>query len=234
MKELHYRNLQQLLKKQIISGSLKEGDILPSENELAETNHITRTTVRHALDELVKEGYIEKRKGKGSVVTGRHNQLGLLWFRGLPVSSDGIDPVKVIFVKKPHLVDWDDYFFFAIPPAEKAAPCIYFKRIKLIGDDPLMLEYTYLPDISLPGLTDKPFINNSLFDTLNTRYLVEIMGVEQEIKAITADKPIAKSLIVKKGKPLIQILQKFQTSRSNLHIYSRLIYNTEKFALSGM
>ena len=64
MKDPFYKNVQQQIKTQIISGHFKEGDLLPSENDLAAKFKITRSTIRHALDELVKEGYIEKRKGK--------------------------------------------------------------------------------------------------------------------------------------------------------------------------
>ena len=58
-----YKKLHLILREHIITGLYKEGDILPSENELCITHHVTRPTVRQALDELVREGYIRKHKG---------------------------------------------------------------------------------------------------------------------------------------------------------------------------
>ena len=55
---------------------------MPSENDLSHQFKITRATVRQALEELVKEGYIEKRQGKGSVVISDRKTLGLLSFKG--------------------------------------------------------------------------------------------------------------------------------------------------------
>ena len=59
-----YRKLQNDIKSLILSGIYKEGDLLPSEHELRAIHDVTRTTVRQALDELVKEGYIVKIHGK--------------------------------------------------------------------------------------------------------------------------------------------------------------------------
>jgi DNA-binding GntR family transcriptional regulator len=233
MKDPFYRIVQQQIKNQIISGHYKEGDLLPSENELAEKVHITRTTIRHALDELVKEGYIEKKKGKGSIVSLPNRKLGIFHFQNLPGAGTSIDPVKLIFIKKPQLTDWDDYFFFPITEEEKEAGCIYFKRICVLGDEPIILEYTFLANLGLLALTEKPFVNNSLLDTLNSAYLIEIKGLKQELKAISADKSLSKIFNIKKGKPLIQIQQKFETGKKNLAIYSRVIYNTEKFSISN-
>ena len=53
-----YRKLYELLRKHIVEGIYEEGSLLPSENELCTTYQMTRPTVRHALDTLVKEGLI--------------------------------------------------------------------------------------------------------------------------------------------------------------------------------
>ncbi len=56
------------IKKMIRTGSLKQGDLLPGENKLAEMMGVSRVTVRWALKQLAEAGIIETRKGKGSVV----------------------------------------------------------------------------------------------------------------------------------------------------------------------
>ncbi|MDO9613316.1 MAG: GntR family transcriptional regulator, partial [Bacteroidota bacterium] len=71
MKRTRYKEIETLLKVKIQHGVLKVGDYLPSENELCTNFSITRTTVRKALDNLLKEGYIEKQHGKGSLVKER-------------------------------------------------------------------------------------------------------------------------------------------------------------------
>lgn len=56
------------IKEKIRTGALKQGDLLPGENKLAEMLGVSRVTVRWALKQLSEVGIIETRKGKGSVV----------------------------------------------------------------------------------------------------------------------------------------------------------------------
>jgi DNA-binding transcriptional MocR family regulator len=71
MTTLKYQAVLVYLKEQIQRGKYIVGDYLPSENELCAQFSITRTTARKALDELLKEGFIEKIHGKGSRVAER-------------------------------------------------------------------------------------------------------------------------------------------------------------------
>jgi len=54
----------------IISG-MRVGERLPSERELSEKWDVARMTVRRAMDELFKEGAIERRHGSGTFVAPR-------------------------------------------------------------------------------------------------------------------------------------------------------------------
>lgn len=47
---------------------VKAGELLPSENTLMQMFHASRDTIRKALNLLLQNGYIQKAKGKGSVV----------------------------------------------------------------------------------------------------------------------------------------------------------------------
>lgn len=71
MKELNnnkYRKIYQDLSGKIINGEYKEGAQLPSENLLVKSYGVSRETVRKALSLLQTNGYIQKLKGKGSIV----------------------------------------------------------------------------------------------------------------------------------------------------------------------
>jgi DNA-binding FadR family transcriptional regulator len=53
------------LRRQIVSGALKEGDPLPPEDQLMEHAGVARTTVREALRSLESEGLLVVRRGAG-------------------------------------------------------------------------------------------------------------------------------------------------------------------------
>ncbi len=63
-----YYQLKTLLKEQIETGQLRPGDKVPTEAELCERYAISRTPVRQALLELVQEGLLTRRAGRGTFV----------------------------------------------------------------------------------------------------------------------------------------------------------------------
>lgn len=58
------------MKEQILSGDWKEGEKIPSENQLCETFGVSRVTVRQAIQKLVAQGLLETKLGEGSFVKG--------------------------------------------------------------------------------------------------------------------------------------------------------------------
>lgn len=66
-----YAQLRELLKGQILDGSFTPGERIPSEDKLNGLYGVSRITIRRALQELVDEGYLVKRPGKGTYVSER-------------------------------------------------------------------------------------------------------------------------------------------------------------------
>jgi len=63
-----YYQLKEELRKDILRGVFKEGDLIPSEREFAEKYHLSSTTIRRALNDLVHEDLLERKAGKGTFV----------------------------------------------------------------------------------------------------------------------------------------------------------------------
>jgi DNA-binding GntR family transcriptional regulator len=233
--EARYQQLQRELKSQILAGKYPVGGLIPSENELCKHYHVTRTTVRHAMLQLEQEGYIQKRQGKGSLVIAPvRRTLGLLSVKGFSevLSGEQLE-VHTLLLEGPHYKNWDEDFFFLLSPAEKEAGSIYLRRLRCAGNDPAMLEDTYLPNLNLPGFCAKPLVNGSLFETLNKTYHIEITAVNQDLRAVSADDATAGYLNMNPGEPLLHIFLRFQTNRDSLFIYSSLYCNTNRFSIGN-
>lgn len=111
--------------------------------------------------------------------------------------------------------------------------CIYMERIRLVNEIPLFFDISYIANINLPRFCSRTFENKSLFEILRKSYSIEIKGGIQRLKAIPAEGQIIDLLRVKKGKPVLYLERKLETSRANFFIYSSLYCNTETHALSG-
>jgi DNA-binding GntR family transcriptional regulator len=225
-----YQIIHQTLKERIQLGNYPEGELLPSENELCEEFKTTRATVRQALMELVKEGYIERFHGKGSVVKTQIRRLGLLAFQGF---SQVVENPKSTVIQNFVKSSWPDPFFFQLSPAEKKAGCVAFERLRSSGNEPLMLEKTYLPAFEdIENLITKPLIDGSLFQSLRTYSNIEVVNLEQSIRAIGAENGIAKLLALPRHTPIVYIERRYATSVPDVYVYSELYCNTQKFSLS--
>lgn len=227
-----YRKLYEILRKHILDGVYKEGDLLPSENELCSVYGMTRPTVRQALATLSNEGLIKKHQGKGSIVHSMPRDIGILSVSGT-TSAVGDRNLKTIIIKKPVLIPWPGNFMFPVSELEAESGCIYMERLRLLEEVPIFYDISYIGNINLPRITARQFENRSLFQILRDNYHVEIKGGEQRIKAIPADSKISRFLKLRKNQPVLHLERKMETNITGLFVYSSIFCNTEKYSIFG-
>ena len=227
-----YKKLYETLRKHIVEGVYKEGDLLPSENELCQLYGMTRPTVRQSLAELASNGYIKKHQGKGSIVHHLPREIGILSVSGT-TSAVGDRNLRTRIIVKPIIKQWDEGFMFQLSDLEKESGVIYMERLRLLDGIPIFYDISYIANINLPRITSRQFENKSLFQILRDNYQVEIKGGEQRIKAILSNLKISKFLKIKKGEPVLHLERKLETNVVGLFLYSSIYCNTEKYSIYG-
>lgn len=227
-----YRKLYELLRKHILSGVYEEGSLLPSENELCALHGMTRPTVRHALETLVKDGLILKKQGKGSIVRKPPQNIGILSISGT-ASAVGVRYLKTDILQKPEIRNWPETFVFELSELEKESGCVYMERLRYVDDKPVFYDINHLPNIKLPRFTSRTFENKSLFEVLRKHYQISILGGEQQLKAVIPDEKIKNLLRLKKGQPVLYIERKLTTNKEGFNIYSTIYFNSEKHSIFG-
>ncbi len=96
-----FEQIAQQIEQRILSGELRSGDRLPTERELAEQFHASRTAVREAMKSLAQKGLVDMRPGRGTIVidgTSRamRHSLGLMMRIGQAVNSSSLVEVREI------------------------------------------------------------------------------------------------------------------------------------------
>lgn len=229
-----YIMLYNQLKRKIVTGTFAEGELLPSENKLTSEYQVARSTVRQALNELVKDGYINKKQGVGSIVDRSVKSLGLLSFKGFSDVMGKVNKnVSTRNINGPTIAPWMDHFFYKLTKEEISAGCIFLERIRFVDNDPVMLELTYIPNFGLSGLCQSTFVNNSLFQTLNVKYNIEVNNLTQDLRAVTANAKVSRNLQLTIGNPVLHVYRKYFTTREHFKIYSSLFCNTNKYAIGS-
>jgi DNA-binding GntR family transcriptional regulator len=227
-----YRKLYELLRKHILDGIYKEGDLLPSEHELCQLYGMTRPTARQALAALAAEGYIRKQQGKGSIVRSLPREIGILSVGGT-TSALGDRNLKTQILVKPRIIPWGKKFIFELSPLELESGCIHMERLRLLDDIPVFYDINYIPNINLPRFASHRFEDKSLFEMLRLHYKVEITGGEQRLKAIPADKIVSHYLQLEINAPILHLERKMETNRAGFYIYSSIFCNTSEHSIFG-
>ncbi len=227
-----YKKLYEILRRHITNGAYEEGSLLPSENELCAVHGVTRPTVRQALEALVRDGFIIKKQGKGSIVKKLPQDIGILSISGT-ASAIGQQYLKTQIITKPQIMSWPDDFPFELSTIEKESGRIFLERLRLVNDQPVFYDVNNLPNINLPRFSSRAFENRSLFEILRINYQIEITGGEQKLKAIKATKKISEILHIEESSPVLYMERKLNTNRDGFHIYSTIYFNSEKHSISG-
>lgn len=227
-----HKQIYEIIRQHITDGIFKEGDLLPSENDLVKTHGFTRPTVRKALERLQSEGYIAKHQGKGSIVKGAIKGIGILSLKGT-TSAVGHDNLQTRIIVTPEIRPLETAFLYSLSNTERESGSIYFERLRIMNGKAVFFDITILPNINLPRFTRRSLENKSLFDILRKHYQVVITGGEQQILAIKADARLREHFQVPEGHPVVQLNRKIETNRFGFYIYSQVFCNTEEYALYG-
>jgi GntR family transcriptional regulator len=98
VREIRYQSIADDLRRQVTSGALAAGRLLPSEADLGDTYGASRVTIRRALEVLRDEGLVDARQGFGwfvSVAPLRQSTAQLGTIEGQLIES-GIKPERQI------------------------------------------------------------------------------------------------------------------------------------------
>jgi DNA-binding GntR family transcriptional regulator len=226
-----YRIIYEAIRAEIAGGLLAPGAALPSEHTLAARWEVSHPTVRKAIAMLQADGLVARSQGRKTTVKGTPRGIGILSLSGT-TSALG-KTLKTEVIVAPHHREWDEAFGFQLTPAERAAGCVYFERLRVVDDQPVMFDVTMLPDIHLGGFCDIDLRDRSLFEVLRSAYRVGVAGGRQQIFAGLADRHLQQHLHVRPGSPVLQLDRRIDTTREGFHIYSRVCCVTGKYGLSG-
>ena len=147
---------------------------IPSEPELSELYHVSRITVRRAIEELCTEGYLVKKQGKGTYVSQpkvmrKIAQNGDVMGFSEACRACGMQPgAQVISIQRCPARS-DEVRFFSLQPHSDV---IYLQRVRTADGEPVMLENNFFPYQPFRGLLDayEALQDASLFDYLDAAY----------------------------------------------------------------
>lgn len=199
-----YHRLYVVLSEHIRDNVYSTGDLLPSENDLAESYGYSRVTVRRALQQLADEGLVRKHKGQGTIVAtspsgGREPErlrgpVDDLVARGIRLTSTEL---QWALVAPPPLVRQT----LNLRPTER---CLLIRRVRHFDDAPVSYSSIYVPE-SIGSRIDRRKAGDRLILEMleDTPHRPEV--TEHTLTATVVDGDVATSLALPVGSPVLRM-----------------------------
>lgn len=191
---------EDLLRKMIDDPQFRKGKFLPNEIELSQQLAISRSTLRQALNKLVYEGLLIRKKGIGTRVADKAiSSKSMNWKsfsqemaeRGIPIRNFEL---HISWVKPKE----DILNFFEIKSDKKV---LKLERLRGRPEEPFVYFVSYFhPRVGLSGEED---FKRPLYEILEKEHDVIATLSKEEISASAADSFIAGKLEIEPGSPIL-------------------------------
>jgi GntR family transcriptional regulator len=209
--------------------SLEVGSAIPSERQLSVDLEVSRLTVRAALDELVREGYLVRRQGAGTFVAAPKVAKGMdvssfsedMRARGLTPASRTLElnvvPAGARLGRLLH-----------VSPSE---PVVAARRLRLADGEPMAIELLHARASLVPGLTAADLEHNSFYELLIDRYGIEIAGGTQTVEPTVTNDDESAALGVPLHSPALLFERITRTVAGDVIEFTSSTYRGDRYRL---
>ncbi len=227
-----YQEIAASIKHKIVNGDYKANDQLPFEKELCENFNASKMTVKKALDLLVSEGLIVKRRGSGTFVKDiSQEELEDIsiknQFVGLTSAMIGHNvETKLLDFK---IVNADDKVAVNLKIEEDDFVC-FIHRVRYVDEKAVVIEKTYMPLYLFPSIK-KADVEGSIYSYIEEKLKYKIQSCHSTVRARKSDELDQKYLNLQDDEPVLEIERIGYLDNGKVFEYSfaRHRYDTHEF-----
>lgn len=199
-----YYQLASILREHIVSGKYLAGDRLPTEEALARDYDVSRITIRQALGDLEKEGFIKREAGRGTFVADRRTFSNTFRMEGSLedlISMGQSTTVRVLSLTtiKASASEAD---FLRLNLGDPLVRCT---RLRLHGGTPFSYIINHVPGDIGKHLRPEAWKKGSILRQIETGLGIRMGDADQTISASPADAHLARLLKTGIGAALLSV-----------------------------
>lgn len=225
-----YIQVYHLLRDAIEAGEYQPGDKLPSENDLIERYSISRTTAISAIEELEKSRLVYRERGRGTFVA-KPVVRDFSFHRSFTedMRARGLTPGSRLLYLDESKPDADLIEKLNIQTEEN-----YYRlvRVRLADDEPVALQYAYLPTLRVPNLLEQDFKNMHLFEILREVYRIKPSWAEAVVEATAVNEEESKLLNIKAGTPVLVVWHLTLDDKYQPIEYVHSVYRSDRLSFA--
>ena len=160
-----YQQIENDIKDKIIRGEYQAGQMLPSESKFCELYQVSRVTIRNAISDLVEQGILIRKHGKGTFVENQKIPSNLITFSGFTTicRENNIKiNTHILCVRRQEASMYD----IRALKLKEGEDIVYIKRIRYADGHPVIIEHVHLPYKEYSFLLNEDLEDRSLYKTI--------------------------------------------------------------------
>lgn len=223
-----FKQIIDQMKKKINDGTWPEGYKLPSEETFSKELNISRGTVRKAIKELVKSGYLEQVHGKGTFVLKKFLTSNLAQefiSTAESLKNSGIDYETEVIIQE--VIRADNHILSRLE-CEKHTPILYLKRIRLVDDEKIALIENWVNMEICTNIDQENFEEYTVFEMMEKTSQKTIEFGIRSFEARSIDAEQAKLLSMAPESPILYLEQSTYLDEKRVAEYSNIWLKSDK------
>jgi GntR family transcriptional regulator len=199
-----YQQLAERIRQAVQEGVYREGEKIPSEQELIARYDVSRVTVRKAMQALLEKGLIIRQQGRGTFIRQKVVSQEMDEIFGLYPSlvKKGLNPRIKILSYEIVSPDFEVRENLRLPREEKTLKIV---RLYSLRETPLLVSQIYIPQPLAANWTRDQAAAKNSFRLLEENAGIVIHGSRVRIMAGPATPQMGKWLGLPRGGPLLQV-----------------------------
>jgi len=196
-----YTQIERDIEISIATNNLKPGDPIPGEVELANKYGVSRVTVRQAIKELVAAGLLYRIQGKGTFVLQpsiERVEPNITSFFYEMIESGRKPRAEVTFEVRE--ANPEERHILRLEEHERV---IIIKRLRFVDDEPLIYQVNTVREVLCPDLIFEDLTSQSFQYTLEIKYNLRLIELEENLSCMEPDKELALILGITPSVPLL-------------------------------
>lgn len=194
-----YIHISKILRGEILSGKFEENSVFPSENELTKRFNVTRMTIRHAVNVLVREGLLIKQQGKRIRVSLSKIKITSWNFRSFTdcMRAQNTEPVSKVLSFKEVTIDGIAYYELTRIRGIQQGHNIQY----------LTKEVSCVSRELFPDITKYDFSTASLYEVMRVNYNIYPCTGQSNLTAEICDAELSEMFGIASGSAIIKAHQ---------------------------
>nr|WP_246629328.1 GntR family transcriptional regulator [Mesobacillus maritimus] len=205
-----YQQISKEMRQRLVDGYYSSNQPIPDEVTLAKQFDCSRMTMKKALDILVTEGFLYRKRGHGTFIVKsaiQSNKLNVVSNDTLGLSNllkgQGKRPTSKIL-----------NFEVKFPTEEIAShlsidldtPVYDITRLRCVDGEPYVIEHTYMPTTLIPGINEKVLLS-SIYSHISDNLGLKVAGSHRKIRASKAELLDQNYLDCQPDDPILEVEQ---------------------------